>query len=147
MIKTTATLILTLLLSLSAHGQTDTFRAFGDYKVYFSVFNSSFLTPEVAALHGFTRGSDRAIVNIALTRTTSEGESLGLKANISGTAQNLIRQYRPLNFVEIREGDATYYLAQFNFNNEEPLHFSVVVDHDGTATPHEVRFTRTLFRD
>lgn len=135
------------LIGLSAQAQTNVYEEFGNYKVFYSVFNSTFLSPEIAELHGFSRAANRALVNIALIHSTDEGDSLGLSARVEGSAQNLIMQNKPLNFVEVRDGDAVYYLASFTFNNEEPLHFSVTVDHDGTATPHQVKFTKTLYRD
>lgn len=145
--KNTLVLLFSLLLSGALVGQTNVSQTFGEYTVYYSVFNSTFLDPDIAALHGFTRGRDRALINIALIKKSPEGDSLGLQARVSGTAQNLIMQYRPLNFIEVREGDAVYYLAPFSFNNEEPLHFTINVAHDGVPVPYEVKFTKTLYRD
>lgn len=130
-----------------ANAQSNAYEEFGNYRVFYSVFNSTFLQPDIAELHGFSRASNRALINIALIHSSDEGDSLGLPARVEGSAQNLIMQNKPLNFVEIRDGDAVYYLASFSFNNEEPLHFTVTVDHEGTATPHEVKFTKTLYRD
>lgn len=130
-----------------ASAQSNTYEEFGNYRVFYSVFNSTFLTPEIAELHGFSRASNRALVNIALIHSTEEGDSLGLPARVEGAAQNLIMQSKPLNFVEVRDGDAVYYLASFSFNNEEPLHFTINVDHEGTASPYQVKFTKTLYRD
>ena len=131
--------------SLSA--QTDISQDFGEYRVYYSVFNSSFITPEVADLYGLTRGSNRAMVNISLVKTSEEGTSFGLPAQINGNAQNLLMQSTPLRFVEIDEGDATYYLASFTFDDQDPLHFTINVGHDGVRVPYQVKFTRTLYRD
>ncbi|MBT5332285.1 MAG: DUF4426 domain-containing protein [Porticoccaceae bacterium] len=130
-----------------AHAQTDISKDFGDYRVYYSVFNSSFITPEIAALYGLTRGSNRALVNISLIRTSADGDSLGLPAQVSGTARNLIMQNTPLNFVEIDEGDVTYYLASFRFDDQDPLHFDIEVNHEDTRVPHKLSFTRTLYAD
>ncbi len=136
-----------MLFSLSASAQSNTYEDFGNYRVYFSVFNSTFLTPEVAELYGFTRSGSRALINISLVHRSEDGDSLGLPASVEGAAQNLIMQSTPLNFTEIHDGDAVYYMAGFRFNNEEPLHFTIEVDHSGTASPHEVTFTKTLYRD
>lgn len=132
---------------IPASAQTDISRDFGEYRVYYSVFNSSFITPEIADLYDLTRGSDRAIINISLIQTSESGDSLGLPAQVSGTARNLIMQSTPLNFVEIDEGDATYYLASFRFDDQDPLHFEIEVHHQGTRTPHKLNFTKTLYQD
>lgn len=131
----------------TAFAQTDISKDFGEYRVYYSVFNSSFIPPEVADLYGLTRGSNRALVNISLVKISDDGNSLGLPAQISGQAQNLLMQSIPLRFIEIDEGDATYYLASFTFEDQDPLHFTIKVGHDGVRVPYEVNFTRTLYRD
>lgn len=140
-------LVVGALLMGQAFAQTDISKSFGDYKVYYSVFNSSFITPEIAGIYALTRAADQAIVNISLIRTSPEGDSLGLPAQISGQTRNLIMQTLPLRFIEIDEGDATYYLAAFSFEDQDPLHFTIEVSHEGTRLPYEVNFTRTLYRD
>jgi hypothetical protein len=130
-----------------ASAQTDISKTFGDYKVYYSVFNSSFITPEIAEIYGLTRAADQAIINISLIRTSPEGDSLGLSARISGQTRNLIMQSLPLRFIEIDEGDATYYLSDFFFEDQDPLHFTIEVSHEGIRVPYEVNFTRTLYHD
>ena len=135
------------LAALPASAQTNAYTEFGNYKVYHSVFNSTFISAEIAELHGFTRAANQALINVALIHSAPEGDSLGLRAQVSGQAQNLIQQSKPLNFVEIRDGDAVYYLASFRFDDEEPLHFTVNLDHEGTSTPYEIKFTKTLYRD
>ena len=42
------------------------FREFGDYRVYYSAFNSSFVSPEVASAYDIVRGRDRGLINIAV---------------------------------------------------------------------------------
>jgi|SaaInl5LU_22_DNA_1037371.scaffolds.fasta_scaffold22975_2 hypothetical protein len=138
---------LVLFAVMPLRAQTDISKDFGGYRVYYSVFNSSFITPEVAALYGLTRGSNRAIVNISLIRTSPQGDSLGLPAQVSGSAQNLMQQSTSLDFREIDEGEATYYLASFLFDSEDPLHFNIEVNHDGTRVPYKLNFTRTLYSD
>jgi hypothetical protein len=41
----------TVTTSVSAQESTKPYEEFGDYKVYFSVFNSTFILPEVARAH------------------------------------------------------------------------------------------------
>lgn len=144
--KTIAALILTLF-ATSATAQTDVQQRFGDYNVHYSVFNSSFVDPQIASLHGITRGDNIALVNIAVTRVSAGEESLGLPAEIQGRMQNLIMQSRSLEFIEIREGAATYYLAEFRIDDEDPQHFYIDVRPQGVNFPFELQFTRTLYVD
>lgn len=140
------------LLSLSAVAQIDqpkeiqTSQTFGAYTVHYNVFNSSKIPPQVAETYKLVRGKDRALVNISLTRTENGNTSLGLPAAIKGATRNLMQQQQSLKFIEIKEDEATYYLAPFVFNNEEVLHFDVEVV-DGDHKPMKLTFNRTLYTD
>ncbi|GAA5524294.1 hypothetical protein Maes01_00849 [Microbulbifer aestuariivivens] len=96
---------------------------FGDYRVIYTVFNSSFLKPEIAQQYQLVRADDRAYVNISVVEKGAG--KLGLASEISGTATNLIQQSRPLDFREIRDGEAVYYLAPLRFEDEEVLTFKI----------------------
>ena len=122
----------------------ETSQTFGSYTVHFSVFNSTFISPEVAQIYGLTRSKNQVLVNISLTQTLDGKTTLGLPVNISGTATNLIQQQRVLNFQTINEGEATYYLAPLRHTNEEVVNFVVQVQAEGESAPFTVRFTRTL---
>ncbi|WP_323845902.1 DUF4426 domain-containing protein [Microbulbifer magnicolonia] len=98
---------------------------FGDYRVIYSVFNSEFIKPEIAQNYQLVRAKDRAFVNVSVVE--KEGGQRGLSSEMSGTATNLIQQSRPLEFMEIREGDAVYYLAPLRFEHEETLTFNIEV--------------------
>lgn len=143
---------LLLALASSVHAQTDQTRhiensqRFGDYQVHYTVFNSTFVPVEAAQAYGFTRARDRALVNISVTRTTDEGESLGLPARVRGTASNLAQQQFRLDFKEIDEGTATYYLAPLRHPHQEVMHFDIEVTPEGESEAFQFRFTRTLHR-
>jgi len=124
--------------------QVETDKAFGDYRVVYSAFNSSFVRPEIAAEHNISRGRTRGIVNVALVEDDS---TAGRPAIIDGTVTDLMSRQRNLDFFEVREGDAVYYLAPFDFTHEDPLTFriNVRVDSDSAAMP--VTFRRTFYRD
>ena len=149
MIKPISALILGLLLSLSVHAQFDTATSTkaGDYIIHHSVFNSSFLAAEIAAVYGLTRGADKAIINVAVTRADAGGEGRGLPADISGEARNLMQQQTKLIFTEIKEQDATYYIAPFEFDDEEILHFYISANIPGLIYPKEISFTKKLYHD
>lgn len=125
----------------------ETSQKFGDYTVHFSVFNSTFITPEVAKLYQLTRGGNQVLVNISLTKTVEGNTTLGLPAVVSGTATNLIQQQRALEFKAINEGEATYYLAPLRHTNEEVVNFVIQVQAETETAPFTVRFNRTLHTD
>lgn len=127
--------------------EISTTEKFGDYTVHYNVFNSTDIPAKVAEAYKLVRGKDRALVNISLTKTENGSTTLGLPAILSGASKNLMQQKQALKFIEIKEGDATYYLAPFVFNNEEVLHFDIQVSADANTKPMSFTFNRTLYTE
>lgn len=140
------------LVAITVQAQVDqpkeisTTEKFGDYTVHYNVFNSTDIPAKVAEAYKLVRGKDRALVNISLTKTENGSTSLGLPALVSGASKNLMQQKKALKFIEIKEGDATYYLAPFVFNNEELLHFDIELRVEGAVRPLSITFNRTLYK-
>lgn len=151
--KTLLSFLLTLALSLPALAQINqtkeiqTSQKFGNYTVHYNVFNSKNIPAEVASVYKLTRAKDIALVNISLTKTENGTTSLGLPAKVSVKAVNLMQQVKDLNFMEIKEPDATYYIAKFRHTNEEDIRFEVSVVPEGQSKPITVSFTRKLFTE
>lgn len=127
--------------------EISTTEKFGDYTVHYNVFHSTDIPAKVAEAYKLVRGRDRALVNISLTKTENGSTSLGLPAVVSGASKNLMQQKQALKFIEINEGDATYYLAPFVFNNEELLHFDIQVSAGENTKPMTFTFNRTLYTE
>jgi hypothetical protein len=146
------TIVLSLV-TITAQAQIDqpkeisTTEKFGDYTVHYNVFHSTDIPAKVAEAYKLVRGKDRALVNISLTKTENGSTSLGLPTLFSGATKNLMQQKQTLKFIEINEGNATYYLAPFVFNNEELLHFDIKVTTDENAKPMTFTFNRTLYTE
>jgi len=134
-----------LLALTSLNVQADSQR-FGDYTVHYTVFNSTFVQPEIAQAHNLVRARDRALVNISVTRTIDGATTLGQPARVQGAATNLMQQRQPLDFMEISESDATYYIASLRHTNEETYNLTVRVQpSDSNQQPFELKFTRKLY--
>ncbi len=139
-----------LLLSVFANNtlaSDKAYEVFGKYKVYFSVFNSSFISPEIAQSYELVRGKDRALINIAVVEMKTESDSYGLRAVVNGHSANLLQQQRELDFTEISEQGAVYYIASTRFTNEEILHFEVSVKPDPNKAPLVLKFSKKLYVD
>lgn len=147
-------LLLSLLLFTVANAvaqpQSPTFTMAGEYKIHHTVFNSSFLEPEIAAIYGITRGKDKAVINVAVTKIAgSDGpsNSLGLPVQVSGVARNLMQQSTQLAFQQVQEQNATYYIADFEFDDQEIMHFYLDVTLPEESGPKEIEFTKKLYQD
>lgn len=114
-----------------------------DIEVHYSAFNSTFLTPQVARSYQLTRNGYSAILNISVLDTASLGKP-ALEAHISGQVRNLIGQTRSLQFREIKEDKAIYYLAEFHISNEESLTFDIAIDAGNKGTG-KLRFTQKFY--
>ena len=117
---------------------------FDTYSVHYSFFDSTFVPPDIAAIHNIKRSKYENLVNISISK---KGEYGALPANVTGTSRNLMQQVKSLEFIEIKEETATYYLAPIRLNGKEILHFSLQVIPDGETTPLDVTFTKTLYSE
>lgn len=138
-----ATLLLTLLSASPTFAQSGSER-FGDYQVYYSVFNSTFVPADIASVHGLVRGEDRALVNISVT--SAEG-GLGQEAKVTGTATNLMQQAQTLPFQEINEGDTYYYIAPMRHTEEEIYNFRITIEPEATEQTFELTFSQKLYTE
>lgn len=139
----TITALILSLVTIAATADESTYTTFGEYKVLHTVFNSSFIQPDIASTYNLTRGKDHALVNIALIKSSDGGAAKGLPAKVSGSVANLMQQQKPLDFIEIKEQNAVYYLADLRFDNEEVLHFNITVSVDGKD--YDVKFSKKLY--
>lgn len=132
-------LLLSLFMAVSAQAEVKFVKSFGDLEVHYIVFNSTFLQPDIAAANGLVRGPKTAVVNISMIK-----DGQGQAGSVSGEFRNLLSQRQELKFNEVREGEAVYYLAQFNFDSREVLNFDLRVRaNDGPE--HELKFTQEVF--
>jgi Domain of unknown function (DUF4426) len=133
-----------LLLALLACAGRAELRQFGSFEVHYSVFGSSFLQPDIAAAYGIVRAKDRAVINIAIRR--GAGDAATVPAVLTGTRGDLIRK-TPLEFREIREQQAVYYIAEFGFLDGETQYFELEIRPAGEAQPLALEFSQVLYAD
>jgi Domain of unknown function (DUF4426) len=118
-------------------------KVFGPYELHYSVVNTTFLQPEVASDYGIVRGKKRAIINLAVRELDSEGGPGG-PMMLKGRTWDLI-QNQFLEFQEIREGRAVYYIADFKFINEEWRFFEVDFRPEGSEETFTLKFKHQLY--
>ncbi len=114
-----------------------------DVEVHYSAFNSTFLTPQVANSYKLTRNGYSAVLNISVLDTSTAGKP-AVEAKLSGQVKNLIGNMRELEFSEVKEGNAIYYLAEFPISNEEDLSFDIDVN-AGLKGAGKLRFTQKFY--
>jgi len=131
--------LLTLCLALPAFAERK--QTFGSTDVHYSVFNSSFLQPDTAAASGLVRSKTQGVVTVAVL---SNGKPLA--AQVDGQVKNLLGQLTPLAFKQVKEQDASYYLAKFPMEQREMLSFTInVKGSDGSSN--SFTFNQEVFPD
>lgn len=137
-------LTLCVLLAITLPARAQQSAMFGPYELHYSVVNTTFLDPEVAATYGIVRGKQRAILNLAVREHLPDGSEVGRTALLQGKTWDLI-QNQPLEFMEVREGQAIYYIADFKFINEEWRFFEVDFRPEGADQTYTFKFKHQLY--
>ena len=70
----------------------------------------------------------------------------GSQAQIAGQVKNLLGQLSALDFREINEDEAVYYLAEVRHTNREVLRFAIAITPPQTVT-YNLEFQQELFWD
>jgi len=143
-IKKIVFLCMIFCVAFSAQAQENTSLELDNHIVYYNVFNSTLIPADVAKLEGLVRAKNQVYVNVAMVKKTG-GNGIAMK--VSGVRRNLMQQSFDLDFIEIKEAIATYYLAPIRFNNEEILHIDITVqplDSEKTTT---FTVTKKLYLD
>ncbi len=133
------------LLSTGSHAIAESSKDFGDYVIHFNAFRSDTLTPEVAKTYNLQRRNNRLIVNIAVLKKVMDTTGTPTAAEITGHVSNLTGQLKKLEFREIKEGNAIYYLAESQFSDGEFLKFELKIKPEGVDTPARLKFDKRFF--
>ncbi|TNF36520.1 MAG: DUF4426 domain-containing protein [Gammaproteobacteria bacterium] len=120
---------------------------FGDYVVHYNAFRSDTLTPEVAKSYQLMRRNNRMVVNITVLKKETDGKTTPVKSKVEGFASNLTGQVKNLEFREIIDGPAIYYLAQAQVSHEETLKFEIKTSPEGANITGTVKFKQQFFTD
>lgn len=120
---------------------------FGNYQVHYSVFPSTFLTPEIAAENNLNRSRAIGILNISIMQENELGGLATVSGQVEGKVLNDIQQPRFLAFRRIQEGDAVYFISEFQYRSGELLTFHVTARPTGASEDLPIRFAHTLYNE
>ena len=143
--KTPLVLTLSLLLVLPASSAlAQQSKRFGPFELHYSVVNTTFLAPEVASAYGITRGDKRAILNLAVREHMNQ-QTQARPMVLRATSRDLVQRQQELEFQEVRESGAIYYIAEFKFLNEEWLFFDIDFRPEGANETYSFTFKHQLY--
>jgi hypothetical protein len=126
--KTAITLVIILSITLVniSTVSAQNMKKLNDWNVHYIALDSTFITPKIAKAYQITRSRYNALVNISVLDNTKPGNP-AKNVSITGTAKNNLGQFKTIEFTEVTEGDAIYYLAQISVNHEETVHFDLAI--------------------
>ncbi|MDO3721748.1 DUF4426 domain-containing protein [Marinobacter sp. chi1] len=134
-------------LALSLQAQAAGNKDFGDYRVHWSVLPSTFLAPEVARANDLRRSKGIGIINISIMKENEDGTLSPVSGQVEGKATNDVQQVRFLAFRRVQEGDAVYFIAEYQYSPGELMTFNITARPTGVQQDMPVRFSHTLFSD
>lgn len=137
-------LAISLALLTMNYASAENMKKLGSMNVHYMAIGSTFFTPEIAKAYGITRSRYNGLVNISVLDNTKAGNP-AKTVSISGQAKNNLGQFKTLEFIEVKEGDAIYYLAQVSYNDEETLHFTLEIN-DGKEKQ-TLKFSQKFYVD
>ena len=137
-----ALLLLTACLSASAIAadviKGERKETFGDVTVNYNTFNSTFLTPDIAKAAELIRSKNQGVINVSVIK-----DGKPLVANVTGTVKDLTSQSVPLNFKQVTEQGAIYYIAQYPVPQQETRTFEIKVQNGDKINT--INFNQELF--
>ncbi|MCW8924437.1 MAG: DUF4426 domain-containing protein [Gammaproteobacteria bacterium] len=136
------TFALLSLLIIGSNANAESSQDFGDYVIHYNAFRSDLLSPDMAKAYNLTRRNNRLILNIAVLKKVLNTTGTPTAANVTGHIKNLMGQMRDIEFREIKEGTAIYYLAESQFSNDEILMFELNVIPEGSNEAASVKFKK-----
>jgi len=95
---------------------------FGDVTVHYNTFNSTYLTPDIAKAAELIRSKNQGVINVSVIK-----DGKPLIAQVSGTIKDLTSKTVTLNFRQITEQGAVYYIAQYPVDQQETRTFEIKV--------------------
>lgn len=126
------------------YASAENMKKLGSMNVHYMAIGSTFFTPEIAKVYGITRSRYNGLINISVLDNTKTGTP-AKTVSIIGKAKNNLGQFKTLEFSEVKEGNAIYYLAQIKYNDEETMHFTLTIN-DGKEQQ-TLKFSQKFYVD
>jgi len=117
----------------------------GNFDIHYVAFGSTFLTPTIAKSYGIKRSSYTGIINVSVLDTNQDGNP-PVAVEISGIANNLLDARINLQFREIREADAIYYVAEVPYRDDQEINFKLAIKYQNKLNT-QLKFKQKFYVD
>lgn len=140
--KSLLNVVLAIFMAASFQLSADQKQQLGDWDVHYIAFPAPLLTPEIAKQYRIQRSKYNAVINISVLDTASQQAQ---KVNITGIAKDIQGRQIALDFTEVVEGKAVYYLAQLPFRNLQRFDFTLTLSQNDQLQ--QLKFKQTFYVD
>ena len=107
------------------------------YDIHYTTFSSLLIPQEVAAAHNIARAKNRIVTNISILK---DGEPQ--TASITGRNSNLLNQLYTMDFTEVNESTAIYYLANQLIDERDTIRFDIEIQPVASEESYNLKFMR-----
>ena len=128
-------------LALGTLSQAENAKEYADHIVYYNAFPTDSLPAQMTKQYGLKRSKNYAMINISVMEKAA-GVPTGVKSEVTGNLKNLMGQTRAIEFREIKEGKAIYYIAQIGVQSKEVVNFNIDIKPDGSNEKYEIKFSK-----
>lgn len=113
------------------------------YQLHYMAMVTSELPPEVASAYDIVRSRKQGIVVLNLQH--QDAPLVSVASQTTGRIRNLIGQERLDDLREVREQDAIYWIATFDFSHLETMRFDFQVTPQGSNKPLQLKFSQQFY--
>ncbi len=137
-------LLLAMVLSWLAlmPAQAEQMKQLGAWDVHYIALPTTLLDPTIASQYKIERSKYNGLVNISVLNSKDQ---VAQQVQISGEAKNLLGQIKQLTFVEVKEGEAVYYIAQYGYQTEQMVSFTIQINQGSQSQ--QLKFNHTFYPD
>lgn len=136
--------LISLLVAFTSNAEE---KRFGDYIIHYNALNSSFIQPETAVQYKIQRSKYTGLLNVSVHKVVADGKDKAVKVAMRGKATNNLSQFQELAFKEVVEGDAIYYLADFQFRDQENMDIEFTINIPGHDKPVTIDLSQKFYAD
>lgn len=127
-----ATLGICLASLFSQPGHAEQYKTLADWDVHYMVIPSTFLQPQIANAYKLQRSKYQAVVNISVLNSSNQKAQA---VRLSGTATDLLGKVQKLDFRQVSDGNAIYYIAVLKISDDDRWRFAIdITSPDTTQT-------------
>lgn len=129
-----------LIMSLSVSAHAESAVDWRGYRIHYTTLPSTAIPADVARQHDIVRAGNRIITNIAVRQ-----DGRPVRVQVAGKSRNLLAQESDLEFREVLEQDAIYYLCSQIVSETDTIWFDITIKPAGESEAYHLAFTREYY--